>query len=53
MNVSWPDERVGHDLERERRKRRVVGCRPLDERFFLGARIDAHDRRHDRSATAG
>src|SRR5438093_8175717 len=39
------DERVGHDLERERGERRVVGRRALDERLFLRVRIEADDGR--------
>src|SRR5581483_9522706 len=40
------DERIGHDLERQRRKRRVVRRGTLDDRFFGLVRIDALDRRH-------
>ena len=40
------DERVGHDLERQRRKRRVVGRRTLDDGFGPLVRIEALDRRH-------
>ena len=40
------DERVGHDLEPERRERRVVGRRPLDDRLRPLVRIEALDRRH-------
>ena len=40
------DERVGHDLERQRRERRVVGRRPLDERLGTLVGIEPHDRRH-------
>src|SRR5712691_2622850 len=39
------DERVGHDLERQRRKRRLVGCRALNEGLFLLVRIEADDGR--------
>ena len=46
------DERVGHDLERERRERRVVFRRALDQHGFrvvrIGflVRVDADDGRH-------
>ncbi len=46
------DERVGHDLERERGERRVVFCRTLDEhgvrivRIDFLVRVDADDGRH-------
>ena len=46
------DERVGHQLERQRRERRLVGCRTLDERLFLRVRIESLDRRARRAATA-
>ncbi len=38
------DERVAHDLEGERRERRVEVGRALD--LLAGARVDADDRRH-------
>src|SRR4029077_2349917 len=38
------DERVGHDLERQRRERRLVGRRPLDDRLFLLGRVEAGNR---------
>src|SRR5262245_32971912 len=40
------DERVGHDLERERAERLVVGGGTLDQRFLGLPRVDADDRRH-------
>ena len=46
------DERVGHDLERQRRKRRLVLGRTLDQhrlrvlRVGLLVRVDPDDRRH-------
>jgi hypothetical protein len=40
------DERVGHDLERQRRERFLVVGRALDHRLFLRIRVDAGDRRN-------
>ena len=39
------DERIGHDLERERRKRGLVGCRTLDLRRLGLVWIESDDRR--------
>ena len=47
------DERVGHDLERERGERRLVGRRALDLGLLGLARVEADDRRECPAATAG
>ena len=45
------DERVGHDLERQRGERRLGVGRTLD--LFVGLQVDALDGRRCRAATAG